>query len=404
MNASYMTISLRKLTLILLLAFALRISGAHTNTLSVLQDDHLDYHRIAENLLNGKGYVQVEGFAYGRQPGWPYLLAGVYALGGVHPEIGVWVTALLGMLTVGAAWRVGRLMGGDGVGLLAAFFLTVDPFLIVQDQTLLSESLYTFGLTLALWLLLRRRAAAFGLLTGLLTLVRSNGIGLIIGMLWLPRKRIAQTLIITALILLPWTIRNLTVAGSFSPLAPQSGQLLLGSYNNFTLNSPDAYGMWLFPRELPEGAPYADLPYLQRERAWADAAFQFISQHLTSIPVMIGRRLARFALQPAYVPRPALDSRLLLFQPIYFFFLLISTFEGIVILALRRVWRPLLIMGTLLLPTLIIVAVLYGEARFRTPYHPMMACLSAAFYAWLGSALRRKRKRRSRSHLAGLAS
>ncbi len=379
---------------ILLLAFALRLSGAHTNSRPVLQDDHLDYHRIAENLLNGTGYVQIEGFAYGRQPAWPILLAGVYVIGGVHPEIGIWATALLGMLTVAATWRVGRLIGGEGVGLLAAFFVAIDPFLIVQDQTLLSESLYTFGLTVLLWMLLRRRAVAYGLLTGLLTLVRSNGIGLVIGLLLMPRKRLALALVWLGLVLLPWTIRNVTVAGMFSPLAPQSGQLLLGSYNNFTLNAPDAFGMWLYPKELPEGQPYAALPYLERERAWANAAFSFMGQHTGDLPVMVGRRLARFALQAAYVPRPAPDTRLLLFQPIYFLFLLISTFEGVALLILQRRWRPLRLIAVLLLPTLIIVAALYGEARFRTPYHPMFACISAVFYNWLWINLRGKRKGR----------
>lgn len=373
------------LILILLLAVELRLDGLRSNTLQVLDGDAADYHRIAENLLTGKGYVQVAEFAYGRQPGWPLLLTAVYGVSGVHPEIGVWALSLIGMLSVALTWQIGRNIGGERVGILAALFVAIDPFLIVQDQTLLSESLYTLIFLAAFWTLIYKRGAAFGFLAGLLMLVRSNGFGILIGLLWLPRRKAIIAIGVLGIVLLPWVVRNWSVAGTLSPFAPQTGQLLLGSYNDFTLNQPEAFGMWLYPKEIPEGAPYASLPYLEREKAWADRAWTFIRENAASIPTMMGRRVARFALQSGYIPREGLAGWLQLYQPFYYFFLLISALAGSLWLILRKRTQFLRWVVLLLLPALVISALLYGEARFRVPFHPLFACLAALFYGSMSS-------------------
>ncbi|MBC7810897.1 MAG: hypothetical protein H7175_07125, partial [Burkholderiales bacterium] len=276
-----------------LLAFGLRVSGAADYPLDALHDDHKDYHTMAANLISGAGYVQVDGFAYGRQPGWPFLLAGAYAIGGVNTAVGIVLNAMLAALTVAVTYRVGRIIGDQtrrrGVGEVAALLVAVDPFLIVLDQTLLSETLYTLGMMAALWALLRQRSATFGVLVALMALVRANGIVLLVAALLFPRRMWWRAGLAALLVLIPWGIRNAFVIGSPSPLAPQTGQLLLGSYNDFTLNSPEAYGMWLFPVEIPEGEPYADLPYLEREQAWASEARTFIANHIADVPVMMFR-------------------------------------------------------------------------------------------------------------------
>jgi hypothetical protein len=214
-----------------------------------------------------------------------------------------------------------------------------------------------------------------------LMLVRSNGIGILIGLIWLPRRKLIIAGGVMLAVLLPWVVRNATVAGTLSPFAPQTGQLLLGSYNDFTLNEPEAFGMWLYPKEIPEGAPFAELPYLERERAWADRAWRFIRENVGSIPVMMGRRVARFLLQSGYVPRKGVAEWLLSVQPLYYLFLLVSTLAGALWLMLRRRTQFLRWVFVLLLPTLLISALLYGEARFRIPFHPLFACIAALFYA-----------------------
>ncbi|MBX3065937.1 MAG: hypothetical protein KF726_23365 [Anaerolineae bacterium] len=372
------------LILILILAFGVRIAGAGSYTNAALQDDHKDYHTIAANLLNGTGYIQVDGFAYGRQPAWSYLLAGAYAIGGVSTRIGAWLLALLGTLTVALTFRAGReiergMRRRAPIGLIAALVVCLDPFLIVQDQTLLNETLYTTLMTLTLWLMLRRstlrNSALLGAVIGLMALVRSNGITLLLSFVLQNRRWLLIASIVIVLVLLPWTLRNAQVIGIPSPLAPQTGQLLLGTYNQYTFSNPDVAALWLYPPELPEGAPYKDLPYLQREAQWTAIALENIRAHLSEIPRLMGQRIARWLLQPAWYPRPLLDPRLTAAQPIFYILLLILSLQGVLMLLLQRRLRVLWIMFTLLLPTAITVALLFGEARFRAPYHPMFALL-----------------------------
>jgi hypothetical protein len=399
------------LPLLLLLAFGLRLVGGTSYSDAALQDDHKDYHVIAANLVNGVGYVQVVEFAYGRQPAWPYLLAGAYLIGGAHTMVGVWLTALLGTLTVALTWRVGGEMGAwlspptrhkalmrlpALVGAAAAVIVVFDPFLIAQDQSLLAESLYTCGVTLLLWLMLRpptrRNHVLVGAVIGLLTLARSNGITFLLSVAlqrqrWAWRGLLAMGVALIA-VLAPWMLRNWAVIGSPTPLAPQTGQLLLGCYNEFTFNTPDAAALWLYPRELPEGRPYAALPYLEREQAWAALAVANIRANLAAVPRLMGQRLARWLLQPVFLSRPLLDPRLLSAQPIFLLLLLIGSLTGAAFLVMERRWQLLWLLATLVLPGAITVAALYGEARFRVPYHPVLACLTAVFIGRLATLKR----------------
>ncbi|MBX3080289.1 MAG: hypothetical protein KF716_01560 [Anaerolineae bacterium] len=380
------------LILILILAFGVRIAGAPAYTDAALQDDHKDYHVIAGNLVTGHDYVQVAGFAYGRQPAWPYLLASVYLIGGVHTTVGAWLLALLGTLTVAVTWQVGYRIGTlirrprqnrlpVVMGVTAALIAALDPFLIAQDQALLAESFYTLGLMTFLFLLLRsesrRTSAWLGALLGLLTLIRSNGITFLLTLILQRRRWLLIAIAVLIIVLIPWSLRNWVVIGSPTPLAPQMGQLILGCYNSFTINEPEAAGMWLYPRELPEGTPYNGLDYLAREQAWAQKGVEVIRANLSAVPRMMAQRVARWLLQPVFISRPLLDPRLLALQPPFYIFLLIASLAGTVFLLMERRWRILWLCFSLLLPTAITVALLYGEARFRTPYHPLLACLAA---------------------------
>jgi hypothetical protein len=352
-----------------------------------MADDHLDYHRIAENLVAGQGYVQGEGFAYGRQPGWPVLLAIAYFLFGSYSQIGVWVTGACGMLTVVLTYRLTRQViskPSHRLGLCAACMVALDPFLIVSDQTLLTESLYTLLLMVSVLILVRKYPSPlYGAVIGLLTLVRSNGIGLLIGAVGRYRSREWIGLLIAlGIVLSGWIVRNGVVVGSFSPFAPQTGQLLLGSYNQYTLNIPDAYGMWLYPKELADGAPYAALPYLEREAAWAAVGWAFIRDHVADIPVMMSRRVARLLLQPAYIPRNGLsESLFFVVQPLFLGFLWIGCLSStLFILRARSKWGRSLrdflgLVLMLMLPALLTAALLYGEARFRLVYHPLLVVI-----------------------------
>ncbi len=119
-------------------------------------------------------------------------------------------SCLLGVATVVVIGIIARRIAGDRAGLLAAGFAAIFPPLWIADGTLVSESVY--ALTIALTLLAGhvfatrrdvRSAAALGLMIGLATLGRTEGIGLVVLLAW-PLAALARDL--------PWR-RRFALAG-----------------------------------------------------------------------------------------------------------------------------------------------------------------------------------------------
>lgn len=116
-----------------------------------------------------------------RPPGYPYFLAGVYALlgpGYLWPRL---VQLLLGVGACALVFAVGRRLAGDGVGLGGAALYAVAWVPIFFEAELLAPSLLVFLLLLALVAALRWRAVpgfgwavAAGGLLGMAALVRPN--------------------------------------------------------------------------------------------------------------------------------------------------------------------------------------------------------------------------------------
>ncbi len=98
----------------------------------------------------------------------------------------LWLGPVTGTITVVGPGLLGRSLGGQRIGLVAASLAAVYPLLIVPDGALLSETLYGAALILVLAAALvpirrpsQRSAAGLGSAVGLATLVRSEAIGLV---------------------------------------------------------------------------------------------------------------------------------------------------------------------------------------------------------------------------------
>ena len=106
--------------------------------------------------------------------------AGIYYVtGGVHPALGRLAIALLGLVTIGICFLLGRRLNGPATGLLAALLAATYPAFVFNTGRLLSEPLAEVtvpGAALAfLWALDRRTPWAWlapGVLIGLSALVR----------------------------------------------------------------------------------------------------------------------------------------------------------------------------------------------------------------------------------------
>src|SRR4051794_20859281 len=146
--------------------------------------DGLEFHILAGQLARGDGYIQplVVSPAHvptaDKPPLYPLLLAVPSLLGWKSLVAHRVVSCLMGCALVGGVGLLGRRVGGERVGLLAAGIAALYPLLVVLDGALRSESLYApliAFLMFALYRLVDRpgawRAVAVGVLIGLTVLV-----------------------------------------------------------------------------------------------------------------------------------------------------------------------------------------------------------------------------------------
>ena len=196
------------------------------------------YRRYAEQLAAGDGYVLVNGEPTAYYPvGYPAALAALFTvvLRTPLPDDLALATGLfqlvLGVATIVLTYVVGRRLFDDRVGLIAAGIVAVFPNLIFHTAVPLTETLFIFLVMAALAVLLvpdwseeqptTWRLIAFGVLVGMSMLVRPISLLLLPAALvaWLvagvgTRRalfRVAAAALAAALVIAPWTVRNLVV-------------------------------------------------------------------------------------------------------------------------------------------------------------------------------------------------
>lgn len=222
--------------------------------------------------INGK-YEEVltragVGATTQRPPGYPALLAMIYAIAG--PSFMLARLANFAMMALAAAIAVAfaERRGGSMTAIVAAGgMLVVDPLLIWHTTLVMTESMAA----LLVMLVIVSAASAMrqpnwrvGLLTGglfgLLTLVRPNFtvwlplIGLILAWCFFRdwrkwsqperRRNLSCLLAMGAAVLVvacPWWIRNCNTTGRFTPLGTLGSQSLAGAYGDAALNH---FGNW----------------------------------------------------------------------------------------------------------------------------------------------------------------
>src|SRR5437899_5766541 len=218
---------------LLALALGLRLiyAGLIVKT-NPLVGDGLEFHQLAYAIAGGHGFALAEGPRHAfiatadKPPLYPLVLA-LFTLIGGHGWIPHQVAgALIGTGTVAVTGFLGRRVGGDRVGFVAAALAAVYPLLIAADGSFRSESLYALLVTatlLAAYRLLDRptlaSAALCGALIALATLTRSEAIVLLL-LLVLPVARLARrswrgalgstavAALVALAVLAPWLARD----------------------------------------------------------------------------------------------------------------------------------------------------------------------------------------------------
>jgi 4-amino-4-deoxy-L-arabinose transferase-like glycosyltransferase len=180
-----------------------------------------------------------------RTPGYPGFLIVILGLTGGSLQTVVITQLCLVLVTAFLLFNLGRSIGNEKIGYLAGALLLVSPNALFWSVTIMTETLFTLGLTLAfVWTVkaIKDRFPVWGvgLLLGILTLVRPIGIFLVL--LWtiwfllfnlkhlgfLTSMKIAAGLFLaSAIVLIPWYGRNYV----------QHGRFTLSNVNRVTLYS-----------------------------------------------------------------------------------------------------------------------------------------------------------------------
>jgi 4-amino-4-deoxy-L-arabinose transferase-like glycosyltransferase len=225
---------------ILCAALAARLTFVAVAPPEILARDAQEYEAMARLLLERGTY----GTHTLRPPGYPTLIAAVYALFGPRVVVLRVIEALLGTLAVGLIGAAGTRLFGRRAGLVSGALAALHPVLAYLPSIQYSENTLVLVVALA-WLALfeagrrggLRRWALSGVLWGVALLIRPNTVLMVPGLaaglaLALARERrawLAPALACAAaaaLVVTPWIVRNHRVHGEWYFIATGGGRQL----------------------------------------------------------------------------------------------------------------------------------------------------------------------------------
>ena len=444
------------LGLIVLVAFGVRlVNTAITQWDRPVTGDALFYSETAKLLAEGHGYIDpfryLEGYPdrierielehFGRAvtvelppgleqptmshpPMWTVVLAGARSIGLSTPNEQRLLGVFIGAIGVGLIGLAGRELYGPQVGLLAASLGSVYGFLVLNDGSLMSESLVVVLVPITTIVAVRwwrspslRSAAVLGLLTGLGALLRAELIAygpLVVLAALVVRRAPWRSLITSAavtasimgLVLAPWVIRNLTVFEK-PMLLSQTGTTLAQTNCDATYFG-DKLGYWeLFcgdvePATSPDAIPDESVrDVLRRSQAVAYMREHPVRLVTVAVPVRVLRMFNLFgpiqtAKYDVVVEGRALNASVFSLVEYYLVFGL-AVIGAIIV---RR--RHDVLFVVLLWPALVamVAAIGFGNNRYRATCEPALLWLAGvAVYALFGRIREAKRSRVSATTL-----
>jgi 4-amino-4-deoxy-L-arabinose transferase-like glycosyltransferase len=230
------------------LAFIVRAGFALTLEERWYFYDTVHYDAAARSLLRGEGFRYERPFfgttAYSLEPLYPLFLAGNYALFGRWFSAVRIVQALLGALTCVVAFFLSAQLFDRKVAALAGAVCAIYPPLIFISNLLYPEQLFTLLLAGSMWYVVKySRSAKTGyvlgmaVLLGLAALAKGIALSLLpVLALWMllfapvgakhRLQHLALLVVVTALVLLPWSLRNYRVFGKIAPVRAHATMVL----------------------------------------------------------------------------------------------------------------------------------------------------------------------------------
>jgi 4-amino-4-deoxy-L-arabinose transferase-like glycosyltransferase len=380
---------------ILVVALLVRLYVVYTTRHAPALFDAGDYQRIALSLAHGHGSGR-STYATGptalRPPAYPFFLAGIYWAFGFSHDTARVIEAFLGVGSVVLLGYLATKIGGRTSGLLAMAVAAIYLPLAVASVSLVTEAIFiplTLGSLAASLAFVGHRQVRWlvlaGVLLGLASLTRSNGILLILPMLviigW--RNRRAAMALVAALIvvLTPWTVRNEIVLHGFQPFSTETGLALAAGFNDKSLAHPGrfnypgttkTYARFFTARH--DGIPIAPVNELQLDKELRGPALRFVADHPSIVPKTVYENARHFAMTTYDAEQPGYNWH----ARAMFFVLLAAVLLAAILRRIRRV--PLWLWLTLLVQLFPLLDA-SGQVRFRAPIDLVLILLAGAAVA-----------------------
>lgn len=333
-----------------------------------------------------------------KMPLYPLWVGLWYSVLGADPDRVLALQTLLGPVTIGLTWALGRRLVSPKAGLVAAAIVAIYPFAWQFEARLYSESL-AVPLTLAFLLVVLDRvptprlAVLAGVLLALNVYARPSAV-ILIGVLaiawWFTAGMKRGTVMAAASVgilivaLAPWWYRSYDLEGGFVPLSTQDAALI-GTFNQVSANDDN------FPYKWRPNVPAVMAASRGPDRAtteteWRarlrDEAFDYIADHPESVPKAFFyngitrtfdlRRPSAALVDVSFEGR----SRDLTKIGLGMYWPMLA----LALVALWR-WRPRPQILVPLLAMALATAIVYtadGGTRYRAPLEPVIAILAAS--------------------------
>ena len=302
------------LAVILAVAFGLRLGAINeTVVIDPIRADAYDYFNYAINLKRHGVYSRTPAGAETpqpdalRSPGYPLMLA---AFAEQPPtDLMVWKVQLLQVvldcLTVLLAFGIFRRLMSGGWALTATLLVAVSPHLISSTTYLLTETLFTFLTTAALWLTVTSfstrwltPAVAAGAVLALAALTRPTlqyFIVPLVALLVVGKDRRANVGIAVAaaagfvLAFSPWIVRNLAAIGSATDPTLATTALHHGMYPDFMYRDiPESRGVaYRYDPRTPEIAESRSTVLDEIRRRFGEEPGRHLRWYLLGKPITL---------------------------------------------------------------------------------------------------------------------
>jgi len=314
--------------------------------------------------------------------------------------LGTGVVLLIGLL--------GRRVGGDAVGLVAAGIAAVSPNIWVNDGLVMSETVTNLTVVGALLLAFAaydrpstRRFAALGAMCGLAALARAELLLFVpllaVPIAWKARARwpaLGAAVGASVLVVAPWVVYNLSRFDEPVFLSTNDGLALSGSNCD-----PVYYGAGTGLTSFDTTARCVDVPPPPGDQSdvakvYRSRAFDYARDHLGRAPVVALARVGRT--WSLFRPLDMVDfntgegrERWVTRLGLAFFYpTLVAAAAGAVLLWMRRRRAALWVLLVPVVTVTVASAFTYGQTRFRAAAEPSLAVLAAIAGVMLVRGLR----------------